>query len=94
VLTTWQHDTKVFDEKMGSTKLPQITILKIAATALGETGNNLLAQKLNIDNAISSLLFIGCTVGSSAALATILLVLIGRALAQQRKPTPFPVSAS
>jgi uncharacterized membrane-anchored protein len=45
------------------TKLPQITLLfwvmKIAATTLGETGGDLLAQTLNIGYAISSLLFIG-----------------------------------
>lgn len=44
-------------------KLPQITLLfwvmKIAATTLGETGGDLLAQTLNIGYAISSLLFIG-----------------------------------
>lgn len=45
------------------TKLPQITLLfwamKIAATTLGETGGDLLAQTLNIGYAVSSLLFIG-----------------------------------
>lgn len=45
------------------TKLPQITLLfwvmKIAATTLGETGGDLLAQTLNVGYAISSLLFIG-----------------------------------
>ncbi|MGH3888478.1 MAG: COG4705 family protein [Pseudonocardiaceae bacterium] len=45
------------------TKLPQITLLfwvmKIAATTLGETGGDLLAQTMNIGYAISSLLFIG-----------------------------------
>jgi uncharacterized membrane-anchored protein len=45
------------------TKLPRITLLfwvmKIAATTLGETGGDLLAQTLNIGYAISSLLFIG-----------------------------------
>ncbi|MGH3719455.1 MAG: COG4705 family protein [Pseudonocardiaceae bacterium] len=44
-------------------KLPQITLLfwvmKIAATTLGETGGDLLAQTLNIGYAVSSLLFIG-----------------------------------
>ncbi|HEY6424918.1 MAG TPA: hypothetical protein VIY28_17105 [Pseudonocardiaceae bacterium] len=44
-------------------KLPQITLLfwvmKIAATTLGETGGDLLAQTLNVGYAISSLLFIG-----------------------------------
>lgn len=44
-------------------KLPQITLLfwvmKIAATTLGETGGDLLAQTLNIGYAISSLLFLG-----------------------------------
>jgi uncharacterized membrane-anchored protein len=45
------------------TKLPQITlifwVMKIAATTLGETGGDLLAQTLNIGYAVSSLLFIG-----------------------------------
>jgi uncharacterized membrane-anchored protein len=45
------------------TKLPQITalfwVMKIAATTLGETGGDLLAQTLNIGYAISSVLFIG-----------------------------------
>ncbi len=44
-------------------KLPQITlifwIMKIAATTLGETGGDLLAQTLKIGYAVSSLLFIG-----------------------------------
>jgi uncharacterized membrane-anchored protein len=44
-------------------KLPQITLLfwvmKIAATTLGETGGDLLAQTLNVGYAVSSLLFIG-----------------------------------
>ncbi len=44
-------------------KLPQITLLfwtmKIAATTLGETGGDLLAQTLKIGYAISSVLFIG-----------------------------------
>lgn len=45
------------------TRLPQITalfwVMKIAATTLGETGGDLLAQTLNIGYTISSLLFIG-----------------------------------
>jgi uncharacterized membrane-anchored protein len=44
-------------------KLPQITLLfwvmKIAATTLGETGGDLLAQTLKVGYAVSSLLFIG-----------------------------------
>jgi uncharacterized membrane-anchored protein len=49
-------------------KLPQITLLfwvmKIAATTLGETGGDLLAQTLNIGYAVSSLLFIALFVVS------------------------------
>lgn len=44
-------------------KLPQITaifwVMKIAATTLGETGGDLLAQTLNIGYAAASVLFIG-----------------------------------
>lgn len=44
-------------------KLPQVTaifwVMKIAATTLGETGGDLLAQTLNIGYAVSSVLFIG-----------------------------------
>ena len=49
-------------------KLPQITalfwVMKIAATTLGETGGDLLAQTLNIGYAVSSLLFIGLFIAS------------------------------
>jgi len=49
-------------------KLPQITLLfwvmKIAATTLGETGGDLLAQTLNVGYAISSVLFIGLFLAS------------------------------
>lgn len=44
-------------------KLPQITalfwVMKIAATTLGETGGDLLAQTMKIGYAVSSVLFIG-----------------------------------
>ncbi|MBV8539277.1 MAG: hypothetical protein JO063_01545 [Pseudonocardiales bacterium] len=50
------------------TKLPRVTLLfwvmKIAATTLGETGGDLLAQTLNIGYAVSSLLFIGLFLAS------------------------------
>ncbi|MGH3770370.1 MAG: COG4705 family protein [Pseudonocardiaceae bacterium] len=50
------------------TKLPRITLLfwvmKIAATTLGETGGDLLAQTLNVGYALSSLLFIGLFLAS------------------------------
>ncbi len=43
-------------------KLPQVTavfwIMKIAATTLGETGGDLIAQTLNVGYAVSSVLFI------------------------------------
>ncbi|MFJ9743613.1 hypothetical protein [Streptomyces sp. NPDC101166] len=43
-------------------KLPQITvlfwILKIAATTLGETGGDLIAQTLNLGYAAASVLFL------------------------------------
>jgi uncharacterized membrane-anchored protein len=49
-------------------KLPQVTLLfwvmKIAATTLGETGGDLLAQTLNIGYAISSLLFLALFLAS------------------------------
>jgi uncharacterized membrane-anchored protein len=49
-------------------KLPQVTLLfwimKIAATTLGETGGDLLAQTLNVGYAISSLLFIALFLAS------------------------------
>jgi|SRR5581483_6174886 len=49
-------------------KLPQVTalfwVMKIAATTLGETGGDLLAQTLHIGYALSSLLFIGLFVAS------------------------------
>ncbi|MER6943218.1 hypothetical protein ABT294_04265 [Nonomuraea sp. NPDC000554] len=44
-------------------KLPQVTlafwIMKIAATTLGETGGDLLAQTLNVGYAISSVILVG-----------------------------------
>lgn len=44
-------------------KLPQVTalfwVLKIAATTLGETGGDLLAQTLNLGYAAASILFLG-----------------------------------
>lgn len=44
-------------------KLPQITVafwvIKIAATTLGETGGDLLAQTLDVGYLVSSLLFVG-----------------------------------
>ncbi|GAA4236424.1 putative membrane-anchored protein [Streptosporangium album] len=44
-------------------KLPQITlafwIMKIAATTLGETGGDLLAQTLNVGYAVSSMILVG-----------------------------------
>ncbi|MGW5113066.1 COG4705 family protein [Nocardia sp. NPDC004123] len=44
-------------------KLPQVTalfwVLKIAATTLGETGGDLLAQTLNLGYAAASMLFLG-----------------------------------
>lgn len=49
-------------------KLPQVTVLfwvmKIAATTLGETGGDLLAQTLDIGYLVSSMLFIGLFVVS------------------------------
>lgn len=49
-------------------KLPQITalfwLMKIAATTLGETGGDLLAQTLKVGYAVSSLLFIGLFLAS------------------------------
>ncbi len=45
------------------TKLPQVTlafwIMKIAATTLGETGGDLLAQTLNVGYAVSSMILVG-----------------------------------
>jgi uncharacterized membrane-anchored protein len=47
----------------GGTRLPQVTlafwIMKIAATTLGETGGDLLAQTLKVGYAISSLILVG-----------------------------------
>lgn len=45
------------------TKLPQVTaafwVMKIAATTLGETGGDLLAQTLNVGYAVSSMVLVG-----------------------------------
>lgn len=53
------------------TKLPRITVIfwvmKIAATTLGETGGDLLAQTLNVGYAASSLLFVGVFLASLLA---------------------------
>lgn len=52
-------------------KLPQITatfwVIKIAATTLGETGGDLLAQTLDVGYLVSSLLFVGLFVVSVLA---------------------------
>lgn len=49
-------------------KLPQITlafwIMKIAATTLGETGGDLLAQTMNVGYLTSSLILIGLFLAS------------------------------
>lgn len=54
-----------------SYKLPQVTalfwVLKIAATTLGETGGDLLAQTLQLGYAASSVLFLGIFVVSLVA---------------------------
>ncbi len=54
-----------------SYKLPQVTalfwVLKIAATTLGETGGDLLAQTLRLGYAAASVLFVGIFVVSLAA---------------------------
>jgi uncharacterized membrane-anchored protein len=46
-----------------ATKLPQVTlvfwVMKIAATTLGETGGDMLAQTLNVGYAISTLILLG-----------------------------------
>ncbi|SIJ69061.1 uncharacterized membrane-anchored protein [Mycobacteroides abscessus subsp. abscessus] len=56
---------------MSSYKLPQVTalfwVLKIAATTLGETGGDLMAQTLGLGYAAASILFISIFVVSLLA---------------------------
>jgi len=52
-------------------KLPQVTlafwVMKIAATTLGETGGDLLAQTLNVGYAVSSVILVGLFLASLVA---------------------------
>jgi uncharacterized membrane-anchored protein len=54
--------------RLSETKIPEITVLfwvmKIAATTLGETGGDLLAQTMKIGYAVSTLILLGVMLGT------------------------------
>lgn len=54
--------------RLSETKIPEVTVLfwvmKIAATTLGETGGDLLAQTMKIGYAVSTLILLGVMLGT------------------------------